>query len=276
MINLVTALPAEAAPIIKHWRLKKSNRTHPFTLFCRDDIRLVVSGIGKCNSAAATAWLAGIESSYRQRNSVWLNIGIAGHAALTTGTLVCANRVLDASTRQSWYPTLINNPFTKAGIQTVDQPVSDYPAELVVEMEASGFYPTALKITTSELAQCFKVVSDNTANPLSAVTADTARTLIGDHLSTVENQLQVLLALAAHCDATDTSDIELLFESQWRFSATQKSQLQRLLQRQLAITGDTKAATDLFQELSGGRHSTPAVLAQLHNITSDVSTDETN
>lgn len=248
MIYFVIALPAEATPVVKHWRLKKSNRQHPFTLFVRDELRLVISGIGKANSAAATAWLAGINSSYRQRDSIWVNLGIAGHRTLPTGTMVTASRIHDASTNQSWYPTLIKNSLAKTCIQTVDQAAFQYKNDYTLEMEASGFYPTALRISTSELTQCFKVISDNQNNYASDITPEFTRSIIGDSLPVLEKQLEILKALTLEAEIVDSTDIESSFHRKWKFSETQKNRLQRLLHRQFAIYGHYEGAKQVLDD----------------------------
>lgn len=266
-INVVIALPAEATSLVQHWRLKKSNRPHPFQLFQCDDIRLVVTGIGKCNSAAATAWLAGINNDQRQRHSIWINIGIAGHGTQAIGTPVTASRVIDTATMQSWYPTLINNPMSKSVVKTVDRPTSQYDSNNTIDMEASGYYQTALRISTTELIQCYKVISDNSEHPLSTITPEHTKSLIGDNIPVIAAQLEILRSLANNSEVIDTSEFETLFHRQWQFSATQKNQLQRLLHRQLAIFGHCEHAQDVLQSTSGTNVNTAALLAKLCSVT---------
>lgn len=266
VINFVVALPAEASPVVKRWRLKKSNRQHPFSLFTGDDLRLVVSGIGKCNSAAATSWLAGINSRYRQRNSIWVNIGLAGHRTLTTGTLVTASRIRDASTDQNWYPTLIKNPLAKVCINTVDQPVFEYETDYALDMEASGFFPAAIKITTSELAQCYKVISDNPDNPATNITPEYARSIVGDNLPAIEKQLDQLKQLSGESEIVDSSEIEALFHSKWKFSETQKNRLQRQLHRQFALSGDYEKARKLLDDCRTKKWKTQDLLNVMESI----------
>lgn len=267
MINLVIALSAEAAPLIQHWRLKKSNRAHPFPLFNNDDMQLVVCGIGKCNSAAATAWLAGIQSKQRQRNSIWLNIGIAGHISTEIGTAICASRILDSATKQNWYPTLINNTMQKSTVQTMDKPTPDYANDNALDMEASGFYQTAIRMSTTELTQCFKAISDNSDSPISNLTSETTKSLIGDNLPTFTQQIEILQSLSYCCEVTDSSAIELEFHRRWRFSTTQKHQLQRLLHRQLAISGNYNQAQLFLQKASATNFSSAELLNRLSSLT---------
>ncbi|MEM7260123.1 MAG: hypothetical protein AAF404_22340 [Pseudomonadota bacterium] len=275
MINFVVALPAEAAPVIQHWRLKKSNHQHPFTLYHNENMRLVVSGMGKCNSAAATAWLAGITSDRRQRSSIWINLGIAGHQQFAVGTLICASRIIDAATKRSWYPTLIKNPLTKASVQTVDAPSSDYNSTHALEMEASGFYATALNLTTAELIQCFKVISDNPDNSLDRLDAETVRTLIKDSLTNIDNQLQTLMELSQHSETIDSASLESAFQAQWRFTTTQKVQLQRLMQRLVALSGSMLAAQQLLDNPPDTASNASSVLQALEAIVLGINDNQT-
>ncbi|MEO0417063.1 MAG: hypothetical protein AAF226_19170, partial [Verrucomicrobiota bacterium] len=61
----VVALRPEANPIIQHWGLKHSAAlsSGSFQVFAHPDKNnhfLIISGVGKVNAAAATAWLAAV------------------------------------------------------------------------------------------------------------------------------------------------------------------------------------------------------------------------
>lgn len=267
MINFVVALPAEATPLVQHWRLKKSNQSHPFPLFGSDTIRLVISGIGKCNSAAATAWLASIRSDRKQLNSVWINLGIAGHSSEALGTAICASRIMDSATQQNWYPTLINNTMKKSTVQTVDRAATHYNHENTLDMEASGFYPTALRISTTELTQCYKVVSDNSEYPMSGITPESTKKLIGDNLPMLVRQVNILQTLSLDSEVIDSSEVESDFYRHWKFSATQKNQLQRLLQRQVAIFGNYAHTRQFLLNVTDKNLSTSETLKKLSLLT---------
>ena len=59
MICFVIAYSAEATALINYFRLEKQQQQE-FPLYRADDISLVISGSGKSNAAAATAYLYGI------------------------------------------------------------------------------------------------------------------------------------------------------------------------------------------------------------------------
>ena len=95
---IVAALPAEARPLIDHWRLKREPNSNAFAIYSNDQrspaIHLVVSGTGKINAAAACAHLY---MHCRPAHACWLNIGIAGHAARDVGTALLVHYVVDSA-----------------------------------------------------------------------------------------------------------------------------------------------------------------------------------
>ena len=75
MINIVVALPAEARPLLDHFRLRDKQHNTAFPIYRNTDMALIVSGPGKVAAAAATALLAGNRDT--PATSAWLNVGIA-------------------------------------------------------------------------------------------------------------------------------------------------------------------------------------------------------
>ena len=74
MIRFVTALTAEATPIVERFRMTR--REGSFPIYSSDNASLVVSGMGKRASAAATAYLHA--KTEEKPNPVWVNVGIGG------------------------------------------------------------------------------------------------------------------------------------------------------------------------------------------------------
>ena len=54
-MNLVIALPKEAAPLIESWSLKNIQHT-PFPLYTANNRHLIISGMGGENAAKATQY----------------------------------------------------------------------------------------------------------------------------------------------------------------------------------------------------------------------------
>ncbi len=63
-------------------------------------------------------------------------------------------------------------------------------------MEASAFYETAVRFSSSELILCLKVISDNQLSPVENIQPKQVAALIAAHLATVESLLARTVALA--------------------------------------------------------------------------------
>ena len=107
---IIVALACEAKPIIDHLRLQKL-QSSVFPLYINRAgadsemvTSVVVSGIGALNMAAAVAWIG---AQLPVRNTVWLNLGIAGHQLLEVGSCVRVVNCLDQLTGRRFYPPLI-------------------------------------------------------------------------------------------------------------------------------------------------------------------------
>ena len=238
MINIVVALPAEARPLLDHFRLRDKQHNTAFPIYRNTDMALIVSGPGKVAAAAATALLAGTGTSHAR--AAWLNIGIAGHAHHAVGSGYIAHRITDSTTGTNWYPPHIHELSTPTEtLYTVDRPEDDYPTAALYEMEASGFFPVASRFSSSELVQCFKVISDNRTQATTMVTAKLCAQLISGRLADIE---QLVNALSGMADEYTTwhaphPDLEQ-FSTRWRFSVSQQHQLAELARRWEVLTAD--------------------------------------
>lgn len=176
-----------------------------FPLYRRGRMSLVVSGPGKTNAAAATAYLYAVGGCLA--NAAWVNVGIAGHAEWEVGQSVLAFRVTDAGSGLSWHPVLAPPSLCPSdALVTLDRPEPDYGRAELVDMEASGFCATAGRFATGELTQVLKVVSDNRRQPAERVDSKLVRRLIADSLDILD---PLLARLGAHAqDLHETQDPE--------------------------------------------------------------------
>ena len=229
MLNLVVALQAEANPLIAALKLKRGKHS-VYPLFCSADTALVISGVGRNQASAATAWLAATNPA-----PVWLNVGIAGHQQMDIGTALAAHKICEYSTDRCWYPVHIKSPLKTTLITTFDTVQTDYQTETLHDMEASGFYQTALRFSTAELVHSIKVVSDNSQHPVESLARETVEELIADNVSKVQIFAQHLCEIATDVQPSITPKLLESFLGRWRFSVTQQHQLQRLLQRRAAL-----------------------------------------
>lgn len=268
MINFVIAHHAEAAPLIRQYQLKKVTSKQPFPVFVNEAHRLIISGTGTSNSAAATAWLAGLESlGQPAANSIWINFGIAGHADYPVGTLRCVNKITEQSTGKVWFPVQIKSVIDSCEVLTTDTVCHQYQSNCLHEMEASGFYKTALRFTTSELAQCLKMVSDNSDHPVDNIDKNKIGELISNQLPLIERYLVYLNELAREILPVDISHAESEFYLRWKFTVTQGRQLQRLLQRYCVLIGDPRGVSTTA-DFPDSVQKAPQVLEILHDLLS--------
>lgn len=194
-VHLVTALPAEAAPVTSRFDLKRRQPDCGFPVYRNRHISLVVSGVGKTNAAAASASLHAL--NHCPANAIWINLGIAGHGKLPRGEAVLAHSITDAATGETWRPPVhILPPCTHVGLETLDRPDFDYERRSAFDMEASGFYATAVRLSPPQLVHCFKVISDNREQSGRGISAALVRRLIADRLDLLQELLDRLTTIA--------------------------------------------------------------------------------
>jgi nucleoside phosphorylase len=164
MLRIVVALLPEASPLISLLGLKRDMDARPFHRFYGGNVELIVSGMGKVRSACAVS--DACAKSRPGKSDLWLNVGICGaHPSLEfpIGQTLLANRIHDRATRRNLFPDIaVAHAFAERSITTVDAPqcVETAIAAEFVEMEASGFFQSALlHVSTSQIA-CLKIVSD--------------------------------------------------------------------------------------------------------------------
>ena len=146
-VRWVVALPSEAAPLIQRYRMELLC-DHPFKLYGKADKThgLVVSGIGRSASAAATVFIA--ERLPSDSDLIFMNLGIAGAAQLELGTIWRAHKVQARSTGKVWYPGSVTwKGCGSAGLVTVEKPELQYPGDDLFDMEAAGFFEMATKFS---------------------------------------------------------------------------------------------------------------------------------
>ena len=261
MLNFVVALPCEAQPLIRRFRLHGSNKYGSFHIYASDNYRLIQTGIGKLNAAIATTYLANID---QDSHCAWLNIGIAGSAEFSLGSAVLANKICDQGSGQHWYPGFIFPPITSSSeLITVDQAQTQYADNSMYDMEASGFYNAANRFAPVEFVHCLKIISDNPASPAHHITEKKANELIESNLDQcvdLAEQLQHKLN-----DWQLINDIPREYEkmlSRWHFSVYQQNQLKQLLKRWQTLNGHNAVlSTDILR-----CQNAKQVLVQLNHI----------
>lgn len=244
-VNIITALSAEARPIIDALKLSRVMDARGFKLFAKGDVSLVVCGIGRTRAAAATGWLAARQGE--PRDTAWLNVGIAGHGTREAGALVMAGKIRDASTDNHAYPPpLVGRKLDRDLVVTVDTPEYEYPEAAAYEMEAFAIWDAATRFASGELVAFIKIVSDGPeAGTIDAIDRDRVLDLVNPHVDTVTGVVEELSELSA-IERGRTAEPAGLSEytERWHFTVSNRNELSGLL-RSLNAREPEAAAMDL-------------------------------
>ena len=257
-VNLILALKAEAQPLIEYFELKPLPVDETVSIFGSHELTLALAGMGK--SAAAHA-VQCINNAKQECVNAWLNIGIAGHGVFDVGQGFMADRIVDQTTMNTWYPQFVFQPVCRTGtLMTVEKVETDYSDPVGYDMEASGFYPTAVKCSTIELVHSYKIVSDNPRNSAAKFTRTNVKDLMKSNLSEIRCTIDSLTKLAAEV-ATRSSSGELLhqFLQRWRFSVSQQFQLKSLLRKTNVLKIDIDVESNEFISCRDGRSALKVV-----------------
>ena len=268
-INWVVALRPEARAVIDHFSLQPFGEGGLFPMYASPDraMRLVISGPGKVHAAAATAALASVENEEQIDSRGWLNFGIAGSGELCFGETFLAGKVVEEATENAWYPVATwskKQDLPRRSVTTVSCPTEEYPPDgELVEMEAAGFYPIALRDSTVELCHVLKVVSDDPEHPIEKIDKAFATQLCRDALETSDSWIAAFLDLGREDAARQVAPqgyAELI--SHLHFTVTQRHQLRRLLQQWHANhPGETFSVAEAKQ-----RHDARTILQELRTV----------
>ncbi len=227
MLLITLALSVEAAPILSHLHCKLVE-DKAFRIYENEQVRIVISGVGKISMAAATAYLAGLTKDI----SGFLNIGIAGHKDQKISEGILVHKIIDSTLQKSFYPTICFKwDFPTDVLYTLDAAEDQYKKPYLYDMEASAFFSTALRFETSEKIQVFKIVSDNEQNPFKELTKEKVKTLIEENLEKIDELINIMLSFSRSKPLFDTNP---LFQA-LHFTAFQKNRLLELLAQMTVI-----------------------------------------
>jgi len=184
--NFVVALPAECKPLIAHFGLKRKQPDGDFPLYQNGAISLVRSGVGKEASAQATRFLLDHHNQFT--DSIWINLGIAGHSTRQIGDMILAQSILDEDSQQQWAtPSNFKPACEFEALTTLSQPEFDYTRPGAFDMEAAGFL-SALNGN----GYCLKIISDNSTQPGHGIKAKWVSKLISEKLDTIDQIMDQL------------------------------------------------------------------------------------
>ncbi|MDP6033359.1 MAG: hypothetical protein QGH04_05860 [Candidatus Marinimicrobia bacterium] len=157
----LTALKAEAIPIIKTFGLIKDPNSH---LYQNNNIFLCITGVGK---EKTTYRLEKVSPFLKELDSiVIINIGIAGGNPRKTviGNMYLIRSIIDDETNKTiTLNRFENHPFEEIELSTVSKGVIDKGNQYrgLVDMEASSIYEVMTKEVSPYRMVFLKVVSDH-------------------------------------------------------------------------------------------------------------------
>lgn len=160
MICFLCSFYAEAEEIISYYNLKMEFSPSSFQVFSKDDIKLIVSGVGKINAACAVGYIAGLTKEFG--NDIFINLGICGSKHRNIGEAVLVNKISDVDTLKEFYPDIIlKHDFEEGSLETFSSPVWDDNVIDICDMEGSAFFESASRFLEKHQIALIKIVSDN-------------------------------------------------------------------------------------------------------------------
>ena len=166
MITIASALYHEARPLIDWYDLKKNHEFQKVDVFENESLRVIITGTGKIQSAIAITHVL----SQSACGEKIINLGICGAVEedIKTGSLFLVHEIRDFSSKKRYYPDILTD-FQIPGIAvtTFDTPITqDQISQVsdkleIVDMEASGFYESAIRYYSPDRIQVLKIVSDH-------------------------------------------------------------------------------------------------------------------
>ena len=238
-IRWVVALKEEAKTIIDHYKLSVIDRKSVYPVFKNFDEThwLVLSGIGRHNAAAATAYLYSISKS--SKSAAWINSGIAGCGKGTYGDLCLVDKISNNYGKNRYPMTMSRSALSKMHLFTSDIPTNNYSSQELIDMEGSAFYDIASKFTSNELICLMKVISDGPNNDIEDLNKFKIRELINLNIASIKTIVSYYEKLSMD-QYQIIQQPKILSEilSQWHFSVSQKHQLENLIKRINTLSKD--------------------------------------
>jgi hypothetical protein len=184
--------------------------------------------------AAGVAYTQALFASVE--HPVMLNIGIAGHKYHPLGGLFLIDKIIDVDSQKKYYPSLnVTPPCPTGSIQTSSKPKLNYDQLHLCDMEASAFYETAVRFSSSEFILCLKVISDNQLSTVENIQPKQVSASIAAHLATVESLLARAATQAELITTTESRLVEHLIQ-RYRFTVNERMQLKNQLSRWNVVT----------------------------------------
>ncbi len=232
-IRWVVALKEEAQTILDYLKLKVVREKTIYPIYKNEEEThwLIISGTGRSNAAASTAYL--YSYSKASKYTSWINIGIAGSDKGNYGDLYLVDKISTYQGKKSTYPSTIPKTFLpKMHLFTSDIPISDYSTHELIDMEGSAFFEIASKLSSREFICLMKVISDGPKNDIKEITKSKISNLIKENLLKIIDVISYYERLSEEeLQITRKPKLFYAIKSKWHFTATQSYKLETLLRR---------------------------------------------
>ncbi|MBR1797123.1 MAG: hypothetical protein IJ757_03820 [Clostridiales bacterium] len=192
MIYIFTALKCEGEPL---------------RLFEKDDLKVIVTGVGKTNMAFALGRTFPEGSTRRSLvNDIVINIGCCCAKSLQGVYLI--NKITDQASSRDFYPDMLRvTGIKEAALITTDTLVTEPEEDVLYDMEASSFYETASRLLSPDRIITLKIVSDS--GNTDGITTSYITSLVNDHIDQIGEVIAVLRS--GMTEREDEADIELIY-----------------------------------------------------------------
>ena len=163
MIYIFSAFYAEAKNIIDHYGLKKEKSPEMvrFDVFANESIRLVITGVGEINAAAAVSNIGGACGISPDDEILNVGCGAGFSSDICLGSIFLGNKLTEQMTGRTFYPDMLMKAnFRECEIVTVARVLNEGSDSVVYDMEAAAVYQAAAFFVGPHRMHFIKLVSD--------------------------------------------------------------------------------------------------------------------
>ena len=228
-IIIVTALECEARPLIDAYKLKRNLSINNFIIYHNNNIILAIAGIGELAMANAIAFMAG-KNLITSHSSI-INYGIAGAKNFPIGEFFEINKISKDYSKNSYYPIKTHDFSLKSQeLKTYQSVVTQYPENILVDMECFGFFYSALKFVSIEQIWVGKIISDNENQNYNQINKAQVIALINKNLAKLQEVISYYSDLAKQIEHNNINPqgYDLINQSV-KFSFSEKVKLKKML-----------------------------------------------
>ncbi|MBI5273619.1 MAG: hypothetical protein HY860_01025 [Chlamydiales bacterium] len=239
---IATALPLEAKPLIDFFHLKQIEQS-PFLIYEKENITLIVCGIGMLSTINAIGYISGIK---REQIHSWLNIGIAASKDLPLGEMVMPLSINMELASPIIYPSYsFKAPCKLMPFCSFFSSQQHVGANMVVDMESYGFFHAASKFAPLESIQSIKYISDHGVSHHTQINKTFICEEMIKKMPLVKAVIDILLSYENQLNQ-EKHPLYATFIMQKHFSVTQEHQLSRLLHQTILLKLEQKTVIELF------------------------------